>query len=111
MKLQRRARPDDRDRHDNTRVKRYIAKYTINPALASGIAHEVGIVEVGKWADLVFWKPGLFGVKPGLVRKGGLIAAAAMGDPNASIPTRGRCTTGRCWAASVARSARARSPS
>jgi urease subunit alpha len=74
-------------RNDNHRVKRYIAKYTMNPALAHGIAHEVGSVEAGKWADLVFWKPAFFGVKPSLIMKGGFIAAAAMGDPNASIPT------------------------
>src|SRR5207253_6528689 len=73
--------------HDNFRVKRYIAKYTINPALTHGIAHEVGSLEVGKWADLVLWKPAFFGVKPSLILKGGMIAAAAMGDPNASIPT------------------------
>ena len=74
-------------RNDNARVKRYIAKLTINPALSHGISHEVGSVEVGKWADLVFWKPAFFGVKPSLILKGGFIAAAAMGDPNASIPT------------------------
>ena len=74
-------------RNDNFRIKRYIAKYTINPALAHGVAHIVGSVEVGKWADLVLWKPAFFGVKPALVIKGGVIAAAAMGDPNASIPT------------------------
>ncbi|WP_028996309.1 urease subunit alpha [Azohydromonas australica] len=74
-------------RHDNGRVKRYIAKYTINAALAHGIAHEVGSIEVGKWADLVLWKPAFFGVKPSLVLKGGFIASAAMGDANASIPT------------------------
>jgi urease subunit alpha len=79
--------PGDPPRHDNARVKRYIAKYTINPALANGIAHEVGSIEVGKWADLVLWKPAFFGVKPSLILKGGFIAAAAMGDPNASIPT------------------------
>jgi len=79
--------PADTDRNDNSRVKRYIAKYTINPALANGIAHEVGSIAVGKWADLVFWKPAFFGVKPSLILKGGFIAAAAMGDPNASIPT------------------------
>ncbi|MCP3024274.1 urease subunit alpha [Cupriavidus basilensis] len=78
---------DARGGHDNFRVKRYIAKYTINPALTHGIAHEVGSVEVGKWADLVLWKPAFFGVKPSLILKGGMIAAAAMGDPNASIPT------------------------
>jgi urease subunit alpha len=74
-------------RNDNARIKRYIAKLTLNPALAHGIAHEVGSIEVGKWADLVFWKPAFFGVKPSLVVKGGFIAMAAMGDPNASIPT------------------------
>jgi urease subunit alpha len=73
--------------HDNFRAKRYVAKYTINPALAHGIAHEVGSVEVGKWADLVLWRPGFFGVKPSLVLKGGFIAQALMGDANASIPT------------------------
>jgi urease subunit alpha len=74
-------------RCDNFRAKRYIAKYTINPAIAHGISHEVGSVEVGKWADLVVWKPAFFGVKPALILKGGFIAMAAMGDPNASIPT------------------------
>jgi urease subunit alpha len=87
MKAQRGALPDDNARHDNFRVKRYVAKYTINPAIANGIAHEVGSIEVGKWADLVLWKPAFFGVKPALVLKGGFIALAAMGDPNASIPT------------------------
>jgi urease subunit alpha len=87
MKVQRGALPGDSDRHDNTRVKRYVAKYTINPALANGIAHEVGSIEPGKWADLVLWRPAFFGVKPSLVVKGGFIAMAAMGDPNASIPT------------------------
>ncbi len=72
---------------DNNRIKRYVAKYTINPALTHGIAHEVGSIEVGKWADLVIWKPGFFGVKPFTVMKGGMIAMAIMGDPNASIPT------------------------
>ncbi len=74
-------------RNDNFRARRYVAKYTINPAIAHGISHEVGSVEVGKWADLVVWKPAFFGVKPALVLKGGFIALAAMGDPNASIPT------------------------
>ena len=74
-------------RNDNFRVKRYIAKYTINPAIAHGIGHEVGSIEVGKWADIVIWKPAFFGVKPSLILKGGFIAMAAMGDPNASIPT------------------------
>ena len=87
MKLQRGSLPEDNPRHDNFRVKRYIAKYTINPALTHGIAHTVGSVEVGKLADLVLWKPAFFGVKPSLILKGGMIAAAAMGDPNASIPT------------------------
>ena len=78
---------DARGGHDNFRVKRYVAKYTINSALTHGIAHEVGSVEVGKWADLVLWKPAFFGVKPSLILKGGMIASAAMGDANASIPT------------------------
>jgi len=87
MKTQRGKLPGDTDRHDNARVKRYLAKLTINPAITHGISHEVGSVEVGKWADLVFWRPAFFGVKPSLVLKGGFIAMAAMGDPNASIPT------------------------
>ncbi len=87
MKVQRGTLPEDSARHDNFRVKRYIAKYTINPALTHGIAHTVGSIEVGKLADLVLWKPAFFGVKPSLILKGGMIAAAAMGDPNASIPT------------------------
>ena len=87
MKTQRGALAGDPERHDNGRIKRYIAKYTINPAIAHGIAHAVGSVEPGKLADLVLWKPAFFGVKPSLVLKGGMIAAAAMGDPNASIPT------------------------
>ena len=87
MKAQRGLLSGDTNRHDNFRVKRYISKYTINPAITHGIAHEVGSVEVGKFADLVFWKPAFFGVKPSLILKGGSIAAAAMGDPNASIPT------------------------
>ena len=87
MKLQRGALAGDSERHDNTRVKRYVAKLAINPALANGIAHEVGSVEEGKWADLVLWKPAFFGVKPSLILKGGFIAMAAMGDPNGSIPT------------------------
>jgi len=78
---------EDTSRNDNFRVKRYIAKYTINPAIAHGISHEVGSVEVGKFADLVVYKPAFFGVKPALILKGGFIAFAAMGDPNASIPT------------------------
>ncbi|HEV2220897.1 MAG TPA: urease subunit alpha [Casimicrobiaceae bacterium] len=87
MKAQRGALPGDPARHDNLRVKRYIAKYTINPAITHGISQVVGSVEPGKLADLVLWKPAFFGVKPSLVIKGGMIAAAAMGDPNASIPT------------------------
>lgn len=87
MKLQRGALPEDSARNDNFRAKRYVAKYTINPAIAHGIAHEVGSIEVGKWADLVVWKPAFFGVKPFTILKGGSIAMAAMGDPNASIPT------------------------
>ena len=87
MKAQRGVLPGDSERADNTRVKRYIAKYTINPAIANGIGHEVGSIEIGKWADLVLWRPAFFGVKPSLILKGGFIAAAAMGDPNASIPT------------------------
>src|ERR1041385_9161161 len=86
MKAQRGALPGD-GAADNNRVKRYIAKYTINPAIAQGMAHEIGSVEVGKLADLVLWSPAFFGVKPDLVIKGGAIACAAMGDPNASIPT------------------------
>ena len=87
MKVQRGALPGDHAKKDNQRVKRYIAKYTINPAITHGIAHEVGSVEVGKLADLVLWRPAFFGVKPSIIIKGGMIAAAAMGDPNASIPT------------------------
>jgi urease subunit alpha len=87
MKKQRGPLPGDSAEHDNLRIKRYIAKYTINPALTHGIADSVGSIEVGKLADLVLWKPMFFGVKPDLVLKCGSIAAAAMGDPNASIPT------------------------
>jgi len=87
MKVQRGSLEGDPSSNDNFRVKRYVAKYTINPAISHGIAHEVGSVEVGKLADLVVWKPAFFGVKPSLIIKGGMIAAAAMGDPNASIPT------------------------
>jgi urease subunit alpha len=87
MKLQRGKLPGDSERHDNFRAKRYVAKYTINPAIAHGIRHEVGSIEPGKWADLVVWKPAFFGVKPALILKGGFIAMAAMGDANASIPT------------------------
>jgi urease subunit alpha len=87
MKVQRGSVAGDPRTSDNARVKRYIAKYTINPAITHGIAHLVGSVEEGKLADLVLWKPAFFGVKPALIVKGGMIAAAAMGDPNASIPT------------------------
>lgn len=87
MKQQRGSAAGDPADNDNARVKRYIAKYTINPAIAHGISHEVGSIEPGKFADLVLWRPGFFGVKPSLILKGGMIAAAAMGDPNASIPT------------------------
>jgi len=87
MKSQRGTLAEDSSRNDNFRVKRYIAKYTINPAIAHGISHTVGSLELGKWADLVVWKPAFFGIKPALVLKGGSIALAAMGDPNASIPT------------------------
>jgi len=86
MKRQRGALPGD-GRADNVRAKRYVAKYTINPAVSHGISHEVGSIEPGKLADLVIWKPAFFGVKPEMVVKGGLIVTAAMGDPNASIPT------------------------
>ncbi|TKR55068.1 urease subunit alpha [Allopusillimonas ginsengisoli] len=87
MKRQRGALAGDSERADNERIKRYIAKYTINPALAHGIAHKVGSVEPGKLADLVLWRPAFFGVKPSMVIKGGMIAAASMGDPGASIAT------------------------
>jgi urease subunit alpha len=87
MKQQRGKLEGDTDRNDNFRVKRYISKYTINPAIAHGISHAVGSIEVGKWADLVIFKPAFFGIKPSIILKGGFIAMAAMGDPNASIPT------------------------
>jgi urease subunit alpha len=87
MKLQRGALPGDSERKDNLRARRYVAKYTINPALTHGIAGTVGSVEPGKLADLVLWKPAFFGTKPEMVIKGGLIAWSVMGDANASIPT------------------------
>ncbi|MGP0150531.1 urease subunit alpha [Pseudomonas oryzihabitans] len=87
MKKQRGPLPEDSAGNDNFRVKRYIAKYTINPAITHGISHEVGSIEVGKFADLVLWRPAFFGVKPTLILKGGAIAASLMGDANASIPT------------------------
>ncbi len=87
MKVQRGSLPEDSNQNDNFRIKRYIAKYTINPAISHGISHEVGSIEKGKMADLVLWDPAFFGVKPSLILKGGMIAAAPIGDPNASIPT------------------------
>ncbi|MDA0830927.1 MAG: urease subunit alpha [Proteobacteria bacterium] len=87
MKAQRGPLPEDSDRSDNFRVKRYVSKYTINPAITHGVAHEVGSIEVGKLADIVLWKPAFFGVKPSMILKGGVIAMSLMGDPNASIPT------------------------
>lgn len=98
MKLRRGPLAPDTPYSDNFRVKRYIAKYTINPALTHGIGHEVGSVEVGKLADLVLWSPAFFAVKPALVLKGGMIVTAPMGDINGSIPTPSRCTIGRCSA-------------
>ncbi|MGL6269299.1 MAG: urease subunit alpha, partial [Chitinophagaceae bacterium] len=88
MKVQRGPLPEDKDNdNDNYRIKRYVSKYTINPAIAQGISEYVGSIELGKMADLVLWKPSLFGVKPEIIIKGGMIIAAKMGDPNASIPT------------------------
>jgi urease subunit alpha len=87
MKVQRGKLPGDTDRNDNFRVKRYVAKYTINPAITHGLTDYVGSIAVGKLADLVLWRPAFFGVKPEMILKGGLIAYAQMGDPNASIPT------------------------
>jgi urease subunit alpha len=87
MKETRGALRGDTAQHDNLRIRRYIAKYTINPARTHGIADYVGSIEAGKWADLVLWSPAFFGVKPDLIIKGGMIVAALMGDPNASIPT------------------------
>lgn len=87
MKVQRGSLAEDSSSNDNMRIRRFIAKYTINPAIAHGISHEVGSVEVGKLADLVMWKPQFFGAKPDIILKGGMIVAAPMGDPNASIPT------------------------
>ena len=87
MKVQRGPLPEDSGRNDNFRVKRYVAKYTINPAIAHGISHVVGSLEPGKIADIVLWRPAFFGVKPSMILKGGMIAASLMGDPNASIPT------------------------
>ncbi len=87
MKVQRGALPEDSASNDNFRVKRYVAKYTINPAICHGLSHAIGSIEVGKYADLVLWRPAFFGAKPSMILKGGMIAASLMGDPNASIPT------------------------
>ena len=87
MKVQRGALPADSEKHDNFRIKRYLAKYTINPAITHGVSHLVGSLATGKLADIVLWRPAFFGVKPSLIVKGGLIVAAPMGDANASIPT------------------------
>ena len=87
MKVQRGALQEDSNRNDNFRAKRYVAKYTINPAITHGVSHLVGSIETGKLADIVLWKPAFFGVKPSMILKSGMIAAAPMGDPNASIPT------------------------
>ena len=87
MKVQRGPLPEDGDENDNFRAKRYIAKYTINPAVTHGISHKVGSIEVGKFADIILWKPAFFATKPSMIIKGGMIVAAPMGDANASIPT------------------------
>lgn len=87
MKVQRGSLPEDPAHHDNFRAKRYVAKYTINPAITHGVGHEVGSIEIGKLADIVLWRPAFFGAKPAMIIKGGMIVAAPMGDPNASIPT------------------------
>ena len=98
MKRQRGPLAGDTARNDNARAKRYVAKYTINPAIAHGVSKHIGSVEKGKLADLVLWTPAFFGVKPDCIIKGGAIAAAQMGDPNASIPTPSPSTTARCSA-------------
>ena len=87
MRAQRGRLPEETGENDNLRIRRYVAKYTFNPAIAHGMSHEIGSVEVGKLADLVLWHPAMFGAKPELVIKGGIIASSQMGDPNASIPT------------------------
>ncbi len=107
MRLQRGRLAQETGENDNRRIRRYIAKYTINPAIAHGIAAEVGSVEVGKLADLVLWQPAFFGVKPEIVLKGGMIASAAMGDPNASIPTPQPVLARPMFAAAAVRSATA----
>ncbi|MCB2131023.1 MAG: urease subunit alpha, partial [Rhodobacteraceae bacterium] len=99
MRRQRGRLPEETGENDNFRVRRYIAKYTINPAIAHGIAHEIGSVEEGKRADLVLWHPAFFGVKPEMVLLGGMIACAQMGDPNASIPTPQPVWSRPMWAA------------
>jgi urease subunit alpha len=104
MKQQRGSLPGDTDRHDNARVKRYIAKYTINPAIAHGISHDVGSIEVGKWADLVIWKPAFFGVKPSLVSRAASSRWPPWATPMPPSPRRSRCTTAPCLAALAARS-------
>ena len=98
MKVQRGALPEETGDNDNFRVKRYIAKYTINPALTHGIAHEVGSIEEGKLADLVVWSPAFFGVKPATIVKGGMIACAPMGISTPLSPRRNRSITVRCLA-------------
>lgn len=103
MKVQRGSLAEDSSYSDNFRLRRYIAKYTINPAITHGMAHEIGSIEVGKLADLVLWKPAFFGVKPSVILKGGMIAMAPMGDPNASIPTLNRFITAVCLAVTAKR--------
>ena len=103
MREQRGRMQGERGENDNRRIRRYVAKYTINPAIAHGIAGHVGSVEVGKLADLVLWRPAFFGVKPELVLKGGMIVQAAMGDPNASIPTPQPVLSRPMFAAAAAR--------
>ena len=99
MKVQRGALPNETGDNDNARVKRYIAKYTINPAIAHGVSAHIGSIEPGKRADLVLWSPAFFGVKPEMVLLGGSIVVAQMGDPNASIPTPQPVYTRPMWAA------------
>jgi urease subunit alpha len=99
MKKQRGALPEETGDNDNMRVRRYVAKYTINPAIAHGISHEIGSIEEGKRADLVLWSPAFFGVKPEMVLMGGTIVCAQMGDPNASIPTPQPVYSRQMWGA------------